>query len=112
MGATKLSLTELDLNQSKEIYLKLTDPARPLKDLGELKVVATLMPKTQEDKEQVIACAEFNFSHVKTTLYVDFRNKKFCYFFHTNQFYQSQIFLNHHKAFAASPTAYLSTLPS
>jgi hypothetical protein len=53
MGATKLNLTQLELNQSEEIYLKLSDPARPLKDLGEIKIVATLMPKTQEDKEQV-----------------------------------------------------------
>lgn len=53
MGATKLNLTQLELNQPKEVFLKLTDPARPLKDLGELKIVATLMPKTQEDKEQV-----------------------------------------------------------
>jgi len=53
MGATRLNLTQLELNQSEEIYLKLTDPARPLKDLGEIKIIATLMPKTQEDKEQV-----------------------------------------------------------
>lgn len=53
MGASKLNLTQLDLNQPEEIYLKLSDPGRPLKDLGELKIVATLMPKTQEDKEQV-----------------------------------------------------------
>jgi len=53
MGATKLSLTQLELNHPEEIYLKLTDPARPLKDLGEIKIIATLMPKSQEDKEQV-----------------------------------------------------------
>lgn len=53
MGATKLTLTQLELNQPEEIYLKLTDPARPLKDLGELKLIVTLLPKTQEDKEQV-----------------------------------------------------------
>lgn len=53
MGATKLNLTQLELNQPEEIFLKLTDPARPLKDLGEIKIVATLTPKTQEDKEQV-----------------------------------------------------------
>lgn len=53
MGATKFSLTQLELNQPEEIYLKLTDPARPLKDLGEIKITVTLMPKTQEDKEQV-----------------------------------------------------------
>jgi hypothetical protein len=53
MGATKLTLTQLDLSQSEEMFLKLTDPARPAKDLGELKIVATLTPKSQEDKEQV-----------------------------------------------------------
>lgn len=53
MGATKLNLTQLELNQPESIHLKLTDPARPLKDLGEIKIVTTLMPKTQEDKEQV-----------------------------------------------------------
>lgn len=56
MGATKMNLTQLELNQSEEITLKLTDPARPFKDLGEIKIIATLMPKTQEDKEQV--CVE------------------------------------------------------
>lgn len=53
MGATKLNLNQLELNVTEEIYLKLTDPARPLKDLGEIKIIATLMPRTQEDKEQV-----------------------------------------------------------
>jgi hypothetical protein len=54
MGATKLNLTNFELNQPEEIYLKLADPARPTKDLGDIKIVATLMPKTQEDKEQVM----------------------------------------------------------
>jgi hypothetical protein len=53
MGATKFALTQLELSQAEEMYLKLIDPARPLKDLGELKVVVTLTPKSQEDKEQV-----------------------------------------------------------
>lgn len=53
MGATKFNLTQLELSQPEEMYLKLLDPARPLKDLGELKVVVTLTPKSQEDKEQV-----------------------------------------------------------
>lgn len=56
MGATKLNLTQLELNQTEDIWLKLMDPARPLKDLGEIKILATLMPKTQEDKEQVCDC--------------------------------------------------------
>lgn len=64
MGATRLNLTSLELNQPEEIYLKLTDPARPLKDLGEIKIVATLMPKTQEDKEQVCKI-EFKEIHKK-----------------------------------------------
>lgn len=46
-------MMQLELNQPNEIILKLNDPARPLKDLGEIKIVATLTPKTQEDKEQV-----------------------------------------------------------
>lgn len=53
MGATRMNLTQLELNHPEEIILKLTDPARPFKNLGEIKIVATLMPKTQEDKEQV-----------------------------------------------------------
>ena len=52
MGATKLVLSQLELNKPEEMILKLDDPAR-LKDLGELKLVVTLLPKTQEDKEQV-----------------------------------------------------------
>lgn len=63
MGATRLNLTQLELNQPEEIILKLTDPARPLKDLGEIKIVVTLMPKTQEDKEQV--CTQKFFSLTK-----------------------------------------------
>jgi hypothetical protein len=53
MGATKFNLSQLELSQPEEMYLKLLDPARPLKDLGELKVIVTLTPKSQEDKEQV-----------------------------------------------------------
>lgn len=53
MGATKFCLNQIELNQPEEMILKLQDPARPLKDLGELKIVVTLTPKTQEDKEQV-----------------------------------------------------------
>lgn len=56
MGASKFNLNQIDLNKSEEIYLMLTDPARPLKDLGEIKIVVTLTPKTQEDKEQVKNC--------------------------------------------------------
>jgi hypothetical protein len=74
MGATKLNLTQLELNRPEEIMLKLTDPARPLKDLGEIKCVITLMPKTQEDKEQVCVCASFNENtHVRK------RKKKACW---------------------------------
>lgn len=63
-----MNLTQLELNQPEEIILKLTDPARPFKDLGEIKIVATLMPKTQEDKEQVCYagcqwCTRINFKY-------------------------------------------------
>lgn len=65
MGATKLNLTQLELNRPEEIILKLMDPARPLKDLGEIKTVITLMPKTQEDKEQVcLVCILYESTHV------------------------------------------------
>lgn len=53
MGAAKLSLTSLDLNQQTEIRLKLEDPSRSEKDLGEILLSVILWPKTQEDKEQV-----------------------------------------------------------
>lgn len=53
MGAAKLSLNSLDLNQQTEIRLRLEDPSRPEKDLGELLLSVILWPKTQEDKEQV-----------------------------------------------------------
>jgi hypothetical protein len=62
MGATKMNLTQLELNHPEEITLKLTDPARPFKDLGEIKIVVTLMPKTQEDKEQVCVEVKLYFS--------------------------------------------------
>lgn len=80
MGATKLNLTQLELNQPDDVYLKLTDPARPLKDLGELKIVATLMPKTQEDKEQVefpslLISFFFFVAACKENFYVDFHRK-------------------------------------
>lgn len=78
MGATKLSLTQLELNQPEEIYLKLTDPARPLKDLGEIKIVATLTPKTQEDKEQVEVSFVLSFHlRMKLIFSVDFRIRIF-----------------------------------
>lgn len=79
MGAAKLNLTQLELNQPEEIYLKLTDPARPLKDLGEIKIIATLMPKTQEDKEQVTKVFYKSFflrlPHAKERFFVDFHEK-------------------------------------
>lgn len=53
MGSAQLELTALDLNQCHDIVLKLIDPARPDRDLGELHLTATLWPRTQEDKEQV-----------------------------------------------------------
>lgn len=75
MGATKLHLTQLDLNYPKEIFCKLTDPARPLKDLGELKIVATLMPKTQEDKEQVKVYFPSSFLPHVADFFVDFHKE-------------------------------------
>lgn len=53
MGAAKLDLTTLDLGRMQELVLKLEDDSRPSIDLGELRLNATLWPRTQEDKEQV-----------------------------------------------------------
>lgn len=53
MGSSKLNLTNLELNNPEEMIIKLDDPGRPFKSLGELRLNVTLWPKTQEDKEQV-----------------------------------------------------------
>lgn len=53
MGSAELDLTQLELNQSHDIVLKLIDPAQSDRDFGDLRLAATLWPKTQEDKEQV-----------------------------------------------------------
>lgn len=53
MGSAKLNLTNLELNNPEEMIIKLDDPGRPFKSLGELRLNVTLWPKTQEDKEQV-----------------------------------------------------------
>jgi hypothetical protein len=71
MGACKLSLTHLELNKPEEVLLKLADPARPHSDLGEIKIVATLIPRTQEDKEQV-RDATFTITMACVDIFVDF----------------------------------------
>lgn len=53
MGAATLDLTTLDLSRPTDISLPLQDPARPDTSLGEILLSVTLMPKSQEDKEQV-----------------------------------------------------------
>lgn len=53
MGSAELDLTSLELNQSNEFVLKLIDPSQPDRDFGEIRLAATLWPRTQEDKEQV-----------------------------------------------------------
>lgn len=53
MGSAKLCLTTLELNRAQDMAIKLEDPQRANKDLGEIKLNVTLWPKTQEDKEQV-----------------------------------------------------------
>ncbi|XP_058054608.1 multiple C2 and transmembrane domain-containing protein, partial [Anopheles bellator] len=52
MGSAKLNLTSLELNRAEDLTIKLEDAQRPSKNLGEIKLNATLWPKTQEDKEQ------------------------------------------------------------
>lgn len=58
MGSAILDLTRLELGRLQELYIKLEDPSRPHRDLGELRINATLWPRTQEDKEQVLKLAK------------------------------------------------------
>lgn len=67
MGSVKLDLTTLDLCRIHEVTLRLEDPSRPNRSLGELRLNVTLWPRTQEDKEQVtglieslLLCHQFN----------------------------------------------------
>lgn len=54
MGSAQLHLTSLELTRMHELTIKLEDPSRPVRtNLGELRLNATLWPRTQEDKEQV-----------------------------------------------------------
>lgn len=54
MGAVQLDLTQLDLGHSQDITLELKDPGRPKQHLGEIYLTATLWPRNQQEKEQVL----------------------------------------------------------
>lgn len=54
MGAALLDLTQLDLGHSQDITLELKDPVRPKQHLGEIYLTATLWPRNQQEKEQVL----------------------------------------------------------
>lgn len=53
MGSATLDLTQLELERGTELNLNLIDPSKINAQLGEIVLTATLLPKTQEDKEQV-----------------------------------------------------------
>lgn len=53
MGSATLELTTLDLSRPTDIILPLQDNSKPASQLGEILLTATLLPKTQEDKDQV-----------------------------------------------------------
>lgn len=53
MGSGMIDLTTLDLGRPTDICVVLQDVNRPSAHLGEIILTATLLPKTQEDKEQV-----------------------------------------------------------
>lgn len=53
MGSARLLLTSIDINVSTTLTLKLEDSSNIDKDMGELILNVVLLPKTQEDKEQV-----------------------------------------------------------
>lgn len=59
MGAAQLELTQLDLGQPQDIVLELKDPARPKQHLGEIYLSATLWPRNQQEKEQVLCPCRF-----------------------------------------------------
>ncbi|XP_044745710.1 multiple C2 and transmembrane domain-containing protein-like isoform X2 [Coccinella septempunctata] len=52
MGSAMLDLTSLDLMRSTDLTLPLQDPMRKNEDLGEIILSVTLLPVTQEDKDQ------------------------------------------------------------
>lgn len=54
MGAAQLDLTQLELGHSQDITLELKDPGRPKQHLGEIYLTATLWPRNQQEKEQVL----------------------------------------------------------
>lgn len=74
MGSAQLDLPSLELNQCHEVVLKLIDPSRPDRDLGELKLTATLCPRTQEDKEQVSGVTLMSFSQLYV-LFIDWSRR-------------------------------------
>ncbi|XP_068083885.1 multiple C2 and transmembrane domain-containing protein isoform X1 [Anabrus simplex] len=53
MGSAYLDLTKFELGKLTEVTLSLRDPGKP-EYLGELQLTATLWPRSQEEKEQVI----------------------------------------------------------
>lgn len=55
MGSAILDLTQLELGRSSELTFMLQDPSRVSAQLGEIILNVTLWPRTQEDKDQVIA---------------------------------------------------------
>lgn len=59
MGSGMIDLTTLDLGRPTDICVVLQDINKPSAQLGEIFLTATLLPKTQEDKEQVSNCFFF-----------------------------------------------------
>lgn len=53
MGSGVLDLTTLELGRPTDMTVTLQDVNKPSAQLGEIFLTATLLPKTQEDKEQV-----------------------------------------------------------
>lgn len=53
MGSGTIDLTTLELGRPMDITVILQDVNKPTAQLGEILLTATLLPKSQEDKEQV-----------------------------------------------------------
>ncbi|XP_053619972.1 multiple C2 and transmembrane domain-containing protein isoform X2 [Plodia interpunctella] len=54
MGSCHLDLTALELGRSQDLVLCLRDHNKPHQDMGEIVMNVTLLPKSQEDKEQYL----------------------------------------------------------
>jgi len=76
MGAAMLDLTQLDLGHAQDITLELKDPDRPKQHLGEIYLTATLWPRNQQEKEQVLYFLQSNRIDLRNFLFLTYLSVK------------------------------------